>query len=266
MTGWSRKVVHFYNQKGTAEQWIREGKCAVKWTRLSCHDFKDNQARLQLFCAGVQSGELPASVGAATVCEALVADHAAREADQDRSQGGETLGIRDLPDGRGGGSTRVVRSDPGPHPAVRCTATVGATGVSVAKVRTSRWLVLRRSAGNRPPQHSEERQAGRLRVQSEALSAAWTFGFEIGQESGRIAASETAYGKSRSRSSTGVPRSVKGEHHYALRTSILRNRWHKLGSTIRSTATTDARFVSMAYPDTRFRQRYGPCHSQPHLR
>jgi hypothetical protein len=37
-----------FNQRGTAEQWIKEGKYAVKWTRLSCRDFKDNQVRLQL--------------------------------------------------------------------------------------------------------------------------------------------------------------------------------------------------------------------------
>jgi hypothetical protein len=45
----SRKVVHFYNRRGTAEQWIKEGKNAVKWTKLSCRRFKDNAARLQLF-------------------------------------------------------------------------------------------------------------------------------------------------------------------------------------------------------------------------
>ena len=33
----------------TAEQWIKEGKNAVKWTKLSCRRFKDNVARLQLF-------------------------------------------------------------------------------------------------------------------------------------------------------------------------------------------------------------------------
>jgi hypothetical protein len=38
-----------YNGRGTAEQWIKEGKNAVKWTKLSCHDFADNQVRLQLF-------------------------------------------------------------------------------------------------------------------------------------------------------------------------------------------------------------------------
>ncbi len=43
------RVVHFYNGRGTAEQWIKEGKNAVKWTNLSCRTFKDNQTRLQLF-------------------------------------------------------------------------------------------------------------------------------------------------------------------------------------------------------------------------
>src|SRR3954468_6979584 len=36
MTGPAERVVAFYNQRGTAEQWIREGKNAVTWTRLSC--------------------------------------------------------------------------------------------------------------------------------------------------------------------------------------------------------------------------------------
>ena len=44
-----RKVVQFYNKRGTAEQWIKEGKNAICWTRLSCHDFRDNEVRLQLF-------------------------------------------------------------------------------------------------------------------------------------------------------------------------------------------------------------------------
>ncbi|HKB35302.1 MAG TPA: IS1380 family transposase [Gemmataceae bacterium] len=45
----SKKVVRFYNRRGTAEQWIKEGKNAVKWTKLSCRRFKDNAARLHLF-------------------------------------------------------------------------------------------------------------------------------------------------------------------------------------------------------------------------
>ncbi len=45
----SKKVVHFSNRRGTAEQWIKEGKNAVQWTKLSCRRFKDNAARLELF-------------------------------------------------------------------------------------------------------------------------------------------------------------------------------------------------------------------------
>ena len=41
-------VVAFYNQRGTAEQWIKEGKNAIKWTRLSCCSFAANAVRLQL--------------------------------------------------------------------------------------------------------------------------------------------------------------------------------------------------------------------------
>ena len=46
LTKQSKSVVKFYNGRGTAEQWIKEGKNAVKWTKLSCRMFKDNQTRL----------------------------------------------------------------------------------------------------------------------------------------------------------------------------------------------------------------------------
>ncbi len=52
----ARKAVKFYNGRGTAEQRIKEGKYAVKWTRLSCRNFKDNQARLQLFALAYNLG------------------------------------------------------------------------------------------------------------------------------------------------------------------------------------------------------------------
>jgi hypothetical protein len=44
----AQRVVAFYNQRGTAEQYIKEGKNAVTWTRLSCHRFAANAVRLQL--------------------------------------------------------------------------------------------------------------------------------------------------------------------------------------------------------------------------
>ena len=48
MAASSRAVVRFYNKRGTAEQWIKEGKQAVAITRLSCHRFRANEVRLWL--------------------------------------------------------------------------------------------------------------------------------------------------------------------------------------------------------------------------
>ena len=50
------RVIRFYNGRGTAEQWIKEGKYALKWTRLSCHRFLSNQMRLQLFALAYNLG------------------------------------------------------------------------------------------------------------------------------------------------------------------------------------------------------------------
>ena len=44
----NERVLAFYNQRGTAEQHIKEGKYALKWTRLSCMRFEANAVRLQL--------------------------------------------------------------------------------------------------------------------------------------------------------------------------------------------------------------------------
>ncbi len=35
-------TVAFYNQRGTAEPYIKEGRNAIKWTRLSCRSFAAN--------------------------------------------------------------------------------------------------------------------------------------------------------------------------------------------------------------------------------
>ena len=52
----SEGVTHFYNGRGTAEQWIKEGKYALNWTRLSCHRFVANQVRLWLFVLAYNLG------------------------------------------------------------------------------------------------------------------------------------------------------------------------------------------------------------------
>jgi hypothetical protein len=54
----SRAAVRFYNKRGTAEQWIKEGKQAVKMTRLSCHRFRSNEVRLWLSVIAYNLGNL----------------------------------------------------------------------------------------------------------------------------------------------------------------------------------------------------------------
>ena len=62
-------MVRFYNKRGTAEQWIKEGKQAVEMTRLSCHRFRANEVRLWLSVLAYNLGNLwrrlalPARIG-----------------------------------------------------------------------------------------------------------------------------------------------------------------------------------------------------------
>jgi hypothetical protein len=50
--------VSFYNKRGTAEQWIKERKQAVKMTRLSCHRFRSKEVRLGLSVIAYSLGNL----------------------------------------------------------------------------------------------------------------------------------------------------------------------------------------------------------------
>ena len=49
-------IIRFYNQRGTAEQHIKQGKYAINWTRLSCKRFRDNEVRLQLHALAYNLG------------------------------------------------------------------------------------------------------------------------------------------------------------------------------------------------------------------
>jgi len=51
-----KNVVKFYNKRGTCEQWIKEGKYALNWTKLSCQKFVENEARLKLFIMAYNLG------------------------------------------------------------------------------------------------------------------------------------------------------------------------------------------------------------------
>ena len=75
--GWFGRIVEQESAR-SAEQAKKEGKVALNWTRLSCHDFVDNQVRLQLFVLAYNLGKflrrlaLPASVRHWTLTTLLV--------------------------------------------------------------------------------------------------------------------------------------------------------------------------------------------------
>jgi len=52
----AENVVAFYNKRGTCEQYIKEGKGAINWTRLSCRSFAANAVRLQLHALAYNLG------------------------------------------------------------------------------------------------------------------------------------------------------------------------------------------------------------------
>ena len=108
----AERVVAFYNQRGTAEQWIKEGKGAIKWTRLSCRTFAANAVRLQLHALAYNLGNFMRTLAMPKAAEPWSPDQPAREADQDRRQGRQPSPLRHVPDGRGRGAARDVPGNP----------------------------------------------------------------------------------------------------------------------------------------------------------
>ena len=82
-------VVHFYHGRGTTEQWIKEGKYALHWTRLSCKRFVSNQVRLGLFVLAYNLGNFLRRLVSAEENQTLVSSQFAGKADQDRREGGQ---------------------------------------------------------------------------------------------------------------------------------------------------------------------------------
>ena len=115
MTAGPEGVVRFYNGRGTAEQWIKEGKYALNWTRLSCHRFVANRVRLSLFILAYKPWELPSPIMPAQGGQALVAAERAGQADQDGRPSGAARATIDLSVVRGVGSSTVVPGSVGSY-------------------------------------------------------------------------------------------------------------------------------------------------------
>jgi Transposase DDE domain group 1 len=80
-------VVKFYNGRGTAEQHIKEGKNALRWTRLSCHAFRHKAVRLQLHALAYNLANFLRTLALPERVEHWSLTTAAREAGQDRRPG-----------------------------------------------------------------------------------------------------------------------------------------------------------------------------------
>jgi hypothetical protein len=66
----AKRIVGFYNHRGTCKQYIKEGKGAIKWTRLSCRSFADNAVRLRLHALAYNLGNFMRTLAMPKTAEA----------------------------------------------------------------------------------------------------------------------------------------------------------------------------------------------------
>ena len=134
----AERVVKFYNGRGTAEQWIRWGKAAPRWTRLSCRAFRANAVRLQLFALAynlanfLRTLALPDAVAQwslSTLRAKLV--KACPCGGGDRRPDRAPRPLHGLPAGRGGGAAGAVSHDlASDRPLARTARGGGLTGAN----------------------------------------------------------------------------------------------------------------------------------------
>jgi hypothetical protein len=103
----AERVVDFYNQRGTCEQWIKEGKNAVKWTRLSCCSFAANAVRLQLHALAYNLANFLRTLALPETVSHWSLTRLREKAGQDRREDRHPCALRHLPDG---GSCRCQKN------------------------------------------------------------------------------------------------------------------------------------------------------------
>ena len=189
------RVVAFYNQRGTAEQWIKEGKNAVKWTRLSCRTMKANAVRLQLHALAYNLANFLRTLALPDEMASWSLTTHARQGGEDRREGHRPRPLRRLPDGRGRGAARPVP----PHPRHdRRSATTG-TGAML----TTRGFSKVGSTGEmRPPRckmgwnrAAGDHQGGRGGDHAAMDAAIAQFGLLVGPEFGYSGVSQGRMGR-----------------------------------------------------------------------
>ena len=106
----AERVVGFYNQRGTAEHWIKEGKNAMKWTRLSCCSFVAYAVQIQLHALAynlanfMRTLALPEAVAHWSLTSL-------RKRLEDRRQDRHACPLRHIPDGRGRHAKGIARGN-----------------------------------------------------------------------------------------------------------------------------------------------------------
>ena len=132
----SRSVVRFYNKRGTAEQWIKEGKQATNWTRLSCHRFRANEVRLQLSVLAYP-GQSLAAAGTAAANQELVADQPTAPADEDRRSTGQARPVLLAVVGRRASEPQAVRPDARAACGATCAGRLAPTARTSQRMRVT---------------------------------------------------------------------------------------------------------------------------------
>ena len=103
-----------YNHRGTAEQYIKEGKNAIKWTRLSCRKFRNNEVRLQLHALAYNLGNFMPALALPKEVEHRSSTTLREKLVKIRSQGRPPWPLCHLPIGRGCRAEKLVPENPGP--------------------------------------------------------------------------------------------------------------------------------------------------------
>ena len=98
----------FYNHRGTCEQYIKEGKGAIKWTRLSCRSFAANAVRLQLHVLAYNLGNFMRTLAMPKTAEPWSLTSLREKLTKIRRQGRPPRSLRHLPNGRGRGAAADV--------------------------------------------------------------------------------------------------------------------------------------------------------------
>ena len=115
MTAGPEGVVRFYNGRGTAEQWIKEGEVRAELGSAVVPSVRGQPGASISVSPGVQPWEFPSPAVSAQGGQALVAVERAGEADQDGRPSGAARAAVGLSVVRGVGSSTVVPGSVGSY-------------------------------------------------------------------------------------------------------------------------------------------------------